>query len=301
MATAAVSKPLAGMSGIYGSVSDPLDSTDYFDQGVLEAKANAPDPEHGEYGSQSYGYSGTVPLASPFSDQPVYDGAISDQGYIDRSAGDEPAHGPGWDHTPTTHASPYPRGIMQQSWDDPDGYALVGEQLQAIHGPDMGAVKAYLGHAPAGHEEVTDYSTDLYDAPNQTMQAQIPGQLKGAGNAGTGASGHGNADTVQGYGSLNMEPFDRGRSMRRIQHDRMPWDMTNTHGEQNVPFLGRHPVGQMPLNGPDSPYYGMGDISGAQIPWEGRIGDPTAYVQPPEVTTAPAISQSQEGDIYATF
>ena len=294
---------LQGLSGLY---PDPQDTTDYMDEGVLEARAapGTPVSDHSEYGSQYNGYSGTIPTESPFSPMSVYDGwAGMDPEFGWASDNIYPERGREDDATPTTHASPYPRGIIQQSWDAPNAAALNGSQMQQLHGPDLGGVYFYINTAPSGHEEETDYTTDRYDAPNENyLSSDLAGQLRGANSAnastGGGSRGGSNADTTQGYGQLNTLPeFQRGHSIRRVQHDRMPWDFTNTHGEQDVPFYGRHPVEQMPLDGPDSPYFESGDIDGANIVWEGRIGDPTPYQQPAEPTIAPAPVQTE--DVYA--
>ena len=296
---------MAALQGLSGLYPDPQDTTDYMDEGVLEARAapGTPVSDHSEYGSQYNGYSGTIPTESPFSPMTVYDGwAGADPDFMTTDVYRMPGRED--DVTPTTHASPYPRGIIQQSWDAPNAAALNGDQMQQLHGPDLGGVYFYIQTAPAGHEEETHYTTDRYDAPNENYLATVlDGQLKsssGSSNASTGGGSRGgsNADTTQGYGQLNTLPeFQMGHSIRRVQHDRMPWDFTNTHGEQNVPFMGRHPVEQMPLNGPDSPYFEAGDIDGANIVWEGRIGDPTPYQQPVEPTIASAPLQSE--DVYA--
>jgi hypothetical protein len=287
---------MAALQGLSGLYPDPQDTTDYMDEGVLEAHASDISQDHSDYGSQYNGYSGTVPTASPFSGFAVYDGY--DPGYdtgeyvaTGRNLYPLSTSGQEYDETPTTHASPSPRiGLSSMlAWDNPNGAAEVGDQINQLHGPDLGGVRFFLGHDPTGREEETHYTTNDYVAPNENyLSSDIPGQLKAAGNNGVGASGHGNADTTQGYGVLNSLPeFNAGHSIRREQHDRMPWDFTATHGEQNVPFMGRHPVEQMPLDGPDSPYFEMGDIDGANIPADGRIGDPTVYVQPPEPDVSP--------------
>jgi len=284
---------LQGLAGLY---ADPPDLTDYMDEGVLEAKANTLDPEHGEYGTQHMGYSGTVPTESPFGPLAVYDGY--DTADADQYGGTGyPVAGHAYDNTPTTHVSPYPRGIIQQSWSNPDALAAYGDQLNALHGPELGGTRLFLQHAPSGHEEETDYTTDRYDAPNDNyLNSDVPAQLRGSGSSSGGAQ---NADTTQGFGELNSLPeFQMGHSIRRVQHDHMPWDFTNTHGEQEVPFYGRHPIQQMPLDGPDSPYFEMGSIDGANIPWEGRIGYPTPYEQPPEPTIV-AASPVSSADVWA--
>jgi hypothetical protein len=291
---------LQGLSGLY---PDPQATGDYMDEGVLEAKANTPDPEHGQYGSQSLGYSGIDPTENPYGPFASYDGWAYNADY---SGMEYNVYGSADDKTPDKHIAPWPRGIQQPSYDDPDAYVLVGEQLQALHGENMGGVYFQIYNSPGGHEEQTDYTTDRYDAPNESYLArEQAGQLKagsgyGGGRAGVGNAGGSNADPDQGYGVVNSIPeFAMGHSIRRVQHDRMPWDFTLLKGEQDVPFPARHPVQQMPLDGPDSPYYAMGSIDGANVPWEGRISDPTAYQQPAEVTVAPAPSASSSSDVFA--
>jgi hypothetical protein len=275
------------LQGLTGLLPDPQDTTDVMDEGVLEARHNDLDPEHGEYGSQSYGYSGTVPSASPFSGQGVYEGSDPDPGYSGLEA---PSRGVPLDRTPTSHRAPWPRGIVQFSNDSPDALSVAGKQIAELHSPDFGGPRVYNGNSLAGHEEETHYTTDRYDAPNENyLSPEVPGQLRGNGGRTGGGYGGGNSDTTQGYGVLNDNPeFKMGHSIRRVQHDTVHFDYTNTHGEQNVPFQGRHPVQQMPLDGPDSPYYDAGNIGGANIPWEGRIGDPSPYVQPEEPTIGDA-------------
>src|SRR5271166_902960 len=299
---------MAALGGLKGLSPDPQDTADYMDEGVLEARAsvNPNVAEHGQYGSQSDGYSGTIPTESPYTPMSVYDG----WGYAEAAqygGRDFNVAGREIDTTPTTHSSPSPR-IGQStfmSWDNPNGVGNIAGQMNDLHGPELGGTTFNLGHDPAGREEESHYTTNRYDAPNENyLSSDVPGQLRGTGfDAGTGASGHGNADPTQGYGVLNSLPeFQMGHSIRREQHDSVHFDYTNTHGEQDVPFPGRHPVEQMPLDGPDSPYFAMGDINQAQLPWEGRIGDPTAYVQPAEVTTLPAVSSGDTSyDVYPSY
>ena len=288
---------MAALQGLKGLYPDPQDTTDFMDEGVLESKAFTLDPEHGDYGQQHLGYSGQDPTFSPYGPMSVYDGWSPGDAleYGDRSF---PETGVPLDFTPVTHDSPYPRGIIQQSWAEPDALARYGEQLNQLHGPELGGSKFFNGNSMTGHEEPTDYTTERYEAPNSNhLSSDVAGQLRGASSNSGFASGGGNADTTQGYGQLNSLPeFQMGHSIRRVQHDTVHFDFTNTHGEQLVPFQGRHPIQQMPLNGPDSPYFEAGDIDGANIPWEGRIGDPTPYQQPVEPTIAAAVPSS---DVWA--
>src|SRR6185437_4641850 len=150
---------LQGLGGLY---SDPQDLTDYMDEGVLESKANTLNPEHGQYGDQHLGYSGTVPTESPYGPMAVYDGWSQDDTMQYGGTG-YPVPGEALDNTPVTHVSPYPRGIIQQSWSDPNALAVYGDQLNELHGPDLGGVRLFNMHSPSGHEEDTNYTTDRYD------------------------------------------------------------------------------------------------------------------------------------------
>jgi hypothetical protein len=286
--TASSGAPLSGLAGMY---PDPWDTTDTMDEGVLESKSiGTLDPDHSEYGSQSVGYSGQVPTQSPYSDFSIYDAG----GTGDYTSIDFPVEGGEIDQTPATHSADYPRGIIQPNWNDPDAWATVGQQINDVHATDLGGPRMYNQNQPGGHEQPVTWTADDYVAPNQSMLAAPPGQLRGANGYGEGlgnssGAGGSNADPDQGYGVVNtMQEFNAGHSIRNVQHDKLGFDYTNLHGEQQVPFWGRHPVQQSEFDGPDSPYYEMGSIDGANIPWEGRIGYPTPYTQAPEPTIVAA-------------
>jgi hypothetical protein len=304
-----------GLTGLYGNPSGSP-APQYMDQGVLEARA-APGTatSHDEYGNQSFGYGGTVPLDPPTNaSQQAYDAGTDAEAYwgYDFFNMESPL-----DQTPTTHDVAWPRGIPQGpggSLSTPGGLEIAAEQMELLHGTEQGGSYLFNRNQPTGHEETTHYTTDDYVAPNQSMLAKVPNQIKGAsqstsGLLGGGGSGHGNAggsaaDVDQGYGVNNTLPeFNAGHSIRRVQHDKMPMDYTLLHGEQEVPFYGRHQiVGQMDFDGPDSPYYQQGSLGGAGlgVPWEGHIGPPTEYIQPPEPETVSAPSASDtSNDVYA--
>jgi hypothetical protein len=289
--------PLAGLTGLYAP--DPVDTGQYMDQGVLEARAQPLSEDHGSYGSQSPGIGGIDPSSSPyFSTQGTYDGGASDE----YGGTGSPFPGKPQDRTPDTHGAPWPRGIRADSYESFTGHTDAALQMTALHSQEFGGTARMVESSAVGHEEATNYTTERVAAPNETIQARLSeGQLRGALAAGGNGHQGGNADTVQGYGVLNTtEEFQAGHQIRRIQHDRMPWDFTATHGEQDVPFQGRHPVQQMPLDGPDSPFYEQGDISGANIPWEGRIGYPTVYQQPSQPTVIyPDSNSGENSDVFA--
>jgi hypothetical protein len=291
----------AALQGLSGLLPDPQDTTDTMNEGVLQSKAFDLNSDHSEWGSQDIGYSGTVPLQSPFSELTIYDAGATGDGYTDV---DEPSGaGIEVDKTPTTHSATYPRGIIQPSWGNPDAWSDVGEQINLVHSEDLGGPKQYNGFQPSGREQPVNWTADDYLAPNQNILAKAPGQLKswfsgyGSGRGNSSGAGGSNADPDQGYGVNNtLEEFNTGHSIRNVQHDSMHFDYTNTHGEQNEPFYGRHPVQQAQFDGPDSPYYAMGDIDGANVPYV--IGYPTPYVQAPEPTILPA---QQGEDVWTSY
>jgi hypothetical protein len=230
------------------------------------------DDGHGDIGNQT---PGQLPYAGTSYGAEVPTGFTPD--YSMRGIG-------GLDQTPSKHSNPYPRGIIQRSWDDPDAVARNGVQAAELHGTDQGGPRAFGGFNPAGREESTDYTTDRYAAPNDNaLDSNVPGQIRGTGYALT--------DTSQGYGKLNnLDEFQRGHSIRRVQHDRMPQDMTNTRGGQDGPFLGRIPIAQARFDGPDSPYYSAGAIDQAQVMMRsGGASDPTPYQPPPDPTIAAGV------------
>lgn len=300
---------LRGLRGLYGEGESQQEIPVHLDEGVLEARA-APGTgtSHGKYGVQSLGYGGPVPKeSSGYQIQPVYDAGDSGEVYADWDFPKGGSTEEYLDRTPDKHGSPYPRGIVEtkyggHSLNTPAGLEVAGEQMKVLHGIDFGGQRLFIAHDPAERQTVTRYTTDRYPAPNENMlQANVPNQMRGlSGTFGGGGSfGIGQADTTQGYGQLNNIPeFQMGHSIRRIQHDRMPWDFTNTHGEQDVLFLGRHEVRQRRLDGPDSPYFESGDIGGQHVPWEGRIGFPREYIQPPNPYTVPAYDSRESEDIW---
>lgn len=204
------------------------------------------------------------------------------------------------DDTPSSHGGKWPRARVLYNTMTPDDLALVGEEIGYLHGTDEGAVGTLLQNDPAGHEEPTNYTTERYDAPNENYLASVPGQVKGSGQGfgGSGTGGHlGTSDITQGYGALNDTPeFQMGHSIRREQHDHMPWDYTLLHGEEG-PWLGKHPLGvENRFDGPDSPYDVMGYPQ--QIQMAEVRGFPTEYNTPPDPTVMPTVDTAGS-DVFA--
>jgi len=297
---------LAGLPTQGGSLGDIYQSLDTgpmggIDDGALEARANPLDPQHSQYGDMSkeawpagYGV-GFVGQGTYYAgDSDVPDGEYNYPG-VDYNGP------PGMellDRTPTTHGGEYPRPMATYfNTNSADEFADVNEQIALLHYKDKGGVAANVGGALAGLEYPTDYTTDRYDAPNETVLASnIPGQIRGGmGGGRTGSS----ADTVQGYGQLNtVGEFQMGHSIRRVQHDTAMFDHTLGHGETGT-WLGKHPVGiERQFAGPDSPYDVYGDSSTGvmRAGTATTLGYPTVYTTPPSPTVIP---DSPGTDVWA--
>lgn len=270
--------PLKGVTGLNAAPAN-APGMQYQDQGVLEAHGFSLDPSHGVVGdaagqmwpaSYGTGYSGTQYGSEVIQGQKPYYNVAGFPG----------------DATPDTHCSPYPRGIIQPNLEQPGSYADAAfkQQVQNVelHGVSLGGDKKYNRNSPTGKEVPAHYTTDRYDAPNVNMLAQgVPGQIRG----GISGNGHGWADTTQGYGELNStEEFQKGHSIRRIQHDTMHFDHTLDNNPA-VAFRGKFPVEQADFN-VDSPYGPVLGVAteGAQRVWESHIGNPTSYQAPAEIT-----------------
>lgn len=275
--------PLAGL----GSLSSAPQETD---MGVLEAHGGPVDTTHGYYGDR---LGDTWPSGYGSGYHGTSYGYEVDQGEWP----DFNQPGAKQDQTPTTHESPYPRGIIQPDLETPGSYALAAEQLRVqrseVHSPDLGAPGYLNRNAPGGRQVPDHWTTDRYESPAETnLSASVPGQLR-QGSNGVGL------DVSQGYGRLNdTEEFQHGHSIRVIQHDSLAWDRSLTYAPPQ-PLYPRYPMTQATFDGPDSPYGVLGDTStGQQVVWEGRIGNPTAYQQPPE----PAMNQAvQSNDVWSWY
>jgi hypothetical protein len=284
--------PLAGLSGLYGIENQ---ATGVTDAGVLEAHAapGTPDSTHatpGDSAGQLYpagfgvGYNATA-----------YPTEISRNGQTGEFY---EASGYELDETPSTHSAPWPRGIVQDSYETPGMLAVVSEQIGIPHAIDQGGPSAFNENSMVAHAEPTNYTTDRYDAPNTNILASnIPGQLRGAG---TGGGGQASKDVDQGYGQLNtLDEFQRGHSIRRVQHDSLVFDYTALNGGKR-PFIPRTDLGVQPaFDGPDSPYNEIqGGISGANLPDRtGGATFPTPYEPIPDPTVAP--SYANDDDVWA--
>jgi len=275
---------LSGLAGLYQS--EDLSPSGTIDEGALEARANPVRNEHGKTGDTS-GEAWPAGYGLGWGGQGTYyegdsDTSNSEYDYPGVNYSAPPISDDGLDDTPTTHKGLWPVPMATSySTVNPDDFANVNPQLGILHGSDQGGVRAYVASGLAGLEYSTDYTTDRYDAPNDTaLSANIPGQLKQA------AGGRGSADATQGYGSLNSVPeFQAGHSIRRVQHDSTMFDYTNLHGEEGV-WLGKHAISEHQFDGPDSPYSVYGDSStGVQRAGNAStLGYPTVMASPPSPT-----------------
>lgn len=271
--------PLQGLIGLDQPSS-------FMDEGVLEAHANVGgiDQTHSTVGDASG-------QKWPAAYGTGYNGEV--WGW-EASQGEMPEYDqPGYplDRTPSTHVAPYATGIIQPNLEEPGSYAdaatRLAEQQVILHSRGLGGERLTNARSPAGRETEIDTTVDRYDAPNSNVLAtNIPGQLRSVAAGGGGVNAGGKSDTTQGYGKLNeTEEFQRGHSIRIVQHDTLHFDHTLDNGG-HTPFWGRKVIGEAQFNDPNGPYGEVGGdpSKGNQVPWEGRIGFPTSYVQPSEPT-----------------
>ena len=284
---------MAPLPGIQGLTKPP----NMTDEGILSAHA-APGTAttHSEYGDTAgqnwpAGYGAGIHGTS-------YGVDINNTGQRGEHGG--PA-GQLIDQTPDVHCAPYPEtgpATMDHGTQADINEAATARMVQrhALHGRALGAEIFTNRFSPAGRETPTNFTTDRYESPNETMLATgTPGQLASAGTGG-GAS----KDTTQGLGQLNpTDEFAHGHSIRRIQHDPMVWDRSLDYAPPQ-PLWGRYQLREARFDGPDSPYFEAGDTStGQQVVWEGRIGNPTAYQPPAEPLINPPSPASAGEDSWA--
>lgn len=182
-----------------------------------------------------------------------------------------------FDRTPSSHAAPYPQGLTH----DPE---VAAAQMRALHGVDLGG-PAHAQSVRVPYEQALDQS--LTNSPNTSALVKVPGQLRSGGVG---------DDVDQGYGTVNGFGFEFGRRFRRWFTDPVPRDHTNLYGGER-PFRGHHGVGQMRLDGLDSPYGVAGDISRGMNIGPTPVGLATPYEQPPNPSTRTSTDYPAEAPI----
>jgi hypothetical protein len=251
--------PLGGLTGLYGPVEQPHGTTGrpVTDWGVpVDPRHATPgDSSHERpYAGTSYGQDG-IPVG--------HVEGVPDPGFV-------------LDHTPVSHAAPYPRGASQ----DP---LVAAEQLRELHGLDKGApaVQAHTGTPYRTHVDV-----GFYDSPNRSALAATPGQIRS-----------GSDDVDQGYGTENGHGFQYGHQFRRWFHDNIPLDRTGVISSER-PFWGKHPSAwQARFDGEDSPFAAYGDTSTGMAMSDTPTGTPTPYEQPPDPAVQASVGYAAEAPI----
>lgn len=284
---------LQGLTGLYGA--QPTTGAGQVDEGALQAydqaqqyadahtkpgdTANQHDQYGGRYSGQGTYADNLTGQIAEFSDLPPFYVLADPDAAIDR--------------TPSSHGGLYPRpgalGVMAQS-----GMEIAGEQAQGLHSSDQGGPRSVVGRAPGGHEENTAWTVDRYDAPNQNaLSRNLADQVRPM----SGSNGR-SADVDQGYGVPNTLPeFQRGHSIRYVQHDELKFDRSLTGPANEGIWLGKFTQSGPSFAGPDSPYGVMGQAQGMMT--AERRGFPTEYTQPASPTVLPT-SQSSGQDVWAS-
>lgn len=241
--------PLGGLSGLYGA-GGPYGVTGP----PLWNMGKPADPRHG------IEHAGSVPTLRQYR-FPDYGSELDAETLppMDVPGGDV------YDHTPASHAAPWPAGIPfdQSTW---------GDAAHELHGHDLGGVEFHIkGHEP---REI-GYTSGRFENPNvNDLSGNVPGQLRGGG-----------VDVTQGYGHPNSGVFGRGNQFRRVASEGILFDRTLHHAGER-PFLGANVPHQVRYDGVDSPYGAYGDTSQLGIR-DTPHSDPTPYEQPANPRVAP--------------
>lgn len=240
--------PLAGLTGLYGPAVDRPAG------GILRDPSNyggPADPRH-QIAGDSAGerpYVGTQ-YADPVStDQQTPQGAGTGMVY---------------DHTPSSHAAPWPDGIATL-----EGY---GDQIHGLHGLDLGG-PAHVDAAVRVPVDVQVHQA-LTQSNDSNILAAVPGQLRA-----------GDDDVSQGFGTINGYGLGAGWGQWRQKLDGIPLDKTGTIS-QDRPFLGKIPVYTHRYDN-DSAYGIMGDSTSGMHLADTPSGFPQPYVQPPDPVVLP--------------
>lgn len=250
--------PLKGLTGLYGPVDNQPHGNTIRDPdnwgGPVDARHHIPgDSSHApNYAGTPYAPDPAVPSAPPT--------LSSTPGHIR-------------DHTPRSHAAPWPRGIE-------DDLVASGETMRTLHGVDLGG-STYLNDGSVPYPVQVESRYDL--SPNDSGLAPAPEQLRGLSQ-----------DTDQGFGHDNSGTFGYGHQQQRIYHDPIPFDTTILYAGDR-PFSGKHPVWQNRLDGDGSPYAQAGDISVGMNLGPTPVGFPTPYQEKPDPTVAPFTVYPSEG------
>lgn len=269
---------LTGLTGLTGIAVQQRDIAAEPQLTPEERYGDTADPRHARRGQQAKPY--------PWESRLVQGGSLhgplgpenqllGDEQWFFEPAGDE-WEDPTFDHTPSTRAAPWPKGILSGPipGETPDAVAEQRRQSFGIHGIQMGAGLKGMASQAVGITQ--DEWVGLNEVnPGHSEQVPIPKQMMSSGY------GWGTRDRVQSMARQNEYGFDSKHQLRRYATGSIP-------GNTMWMRPGGRPMVKN-LAGPARPPIGLGspfsgDDLGANFSIDGAYlqNVPTEYVPPPQ-------------------
>lgn len=278
-------RPLTGLSGLAGyqvMIDEDAQAT------PEERMGGTVDPAHSKYLAEP-----TIPrgsrIGTPVGPIGPENQLLSDEGWF-WEAGGTSDEDPQFDHTPATHAGPWPKGFQSGPVGDigPDTTANKLSQLNALHGLGKGGERVHqLTRAFAQND---DWAEIWQLNPGSSDLSALPKQSQSSGY------GWGWRERTQSMAAQNEFGFDSSHQHRRYATGSIPGnDMWMRPGGR--PLVKSLPGPARPAIGPNSPFTGQ-DLGFSFDPTGALLQNvPTEYVAPPQPNVA-AAPDPTENDSY---
>jgi len=283
-----MSQPLTGLSGLAGyqqQIDEDAQAT------PEQRMGGVVDPSHAKFLAEDYIRRGAQ-IGEPIGPYGPDNQMLGDTEWFWESGGD-PLEDPTMDHTPSTRAGPWPKGIMSGAVGDrgPDTIGQNLAQSYVLHGIDTNAqARSNIGGTEALND---DWQTVEQLNPGHSDLVELPKQSMSAGY------GWGTRDRTQSMGAQNEYGFDSTHQHRRFANGGIPGNnfWMRPGGRPMVKSL---PGPARPAIGPDSPFAGQDlgrafDINGAVLQ-----NVPQEYEAPPTPNLSNAPSYA-ENDSYVEW
>lgn len=277
---------LTGLTGLAGyQVQIDADA-----QATPEERSGGPaDPRHAHRGESAppYLWNSQTVMAGSHGPYGPENQLLGDPEWVWEPAGNE-WEDPDFDHTPSTRAAPFPRGILSGPipGETPDDVARQRKKSAAIHAVDCGA-SAKMQHTL---EPLQDQWEGFYNVtPGHSDDVEPPNLYKSAG------FGWGTTDRTQSFARQNEYGFDSAHMTRRYATGEIPGN--NYWMRPGGRIMRKSMAGPArPAIGPDSPF--EGNDLGRPFAVGGAIllNPPTQYVAPPQPHLAQPYVQTDASD-----
>lgn len=272
---------LSGLAGYQVIVDENSQAT------PEERMGNPVDPAHADYLAEANIPRGSR-IGAPQGPHGPENQLLGDDGWF-WEAGGSSSEDSLYDHTPNTHAGPWPKGVASgPNLGDtgPDASALRRQQSYELHSDGLNAeARSNLVRGVAENDE---WDTVDQVNPGHSDLTSLPAQAKSAG------FGWGTRDRTQSFARQNEFGFDSAHQHRRFAVGNIPGNfMWMRPGGR--PMVKGLPGPARPAIGANSPFEGQN--LGAAFDVNGSIlqNVPTEYVSPPQprLAAAPAIDSNE--------